>query len=92
MAYSIEHFAQELIDDDRSSFSFDEAREFASILHRSTGKIIKELKDYGFHYEGRPVAKEVRGFTANPHNRWEGNPCAGGSAWEQIFGFAGKEG
>lgn len=88
---NIEDFVAEVIDDERSSFTFEESRELAISLHISTGKIIRKLKDFGLRYEGRPIEKTIHGFTFNPNNRWAGNPCSGGSGWEEIFGF-GKDG
>ena len=80
------------MDDDRTSFTFTEADELAKTLQVSTAKVIRDLKAYGLTYCGRPNEKSVRGFTSNSHDRWSGNPCSGGSGWEQVTGFAGQEG
>jgi len=92
---SVEEFATELADDDRESFTFEEADAVAVDLQVNTAKVIRELKAYGFAYEGRPKPQKVRGFTANPHDRWYGpgsSKTHGGSGYEQINGFGGREG
>jgi hypothetical protein len=92
---SVEDFATELADDDRSSFTFEEADELAIELRVTTAKIIRELREYGFTYEGRPKERRVRGFTSNPHDRWYGPGSSrthGGSGWEQINGFNERSG
>lgn len=39
-----------------------------------------------------PVHRNFRTLHDNPHNLWAGNPCSAGSGWEQISGFAGRNG
>jgi hypothetical protein len=92
---STEDFATELVDDDRTSFTFEEADSLAEDLKVTTAKVIRDLKAYGLTYEGRLAEKRVRGFTSNPHDRWFGpgsSPTHGGSGYEQIAGFGGREG
>jgi hypothetical protein len=89
---SIEAFAELLYDEERSSYSFEEILMLSSCLRISIHKLIKELAGYGLKYKGRPREATVRGFQSNDHNRWDGNPCGGGSGYEQISGFAGRKG
>jgi hypothetical protein len=89
---SIEAFVQECMDDERTTFNHEELGELAFTLQTSRSKVRAELEAYGLTLAARPVMKSVRGFTANNHNRWDGNPCGGGSGWEQISGFAGRNG
>jgi len=94
MYRTVEELATDLVDDDRTSFTFAEADELAETLQVTTAKVIRDLKAYGLTYEGRPNEKSVRGFTSNPHDRWYGpgsSPTHGGSGWEQIAGFGGRE-
>lgn len=96
MSYSsVEDLATDIVDDDRTSFTFEEADELAETMKVTTAKVIRDLKAYGLSYEGRPVERKVRGFTSNPHDRWHGpgsSPTHGGSGWEQISGFGGRDG
>ncbi len=39
-----------------------------------------------------PSNATVRGYTANPNTRWNGNPGSGGGGGASIFGFATMEG
>ena len=89
----IETFAAELLDDDRLSFGFAEADALARELRVTTAKVIRDLQDYGFAYEGRRAAPRVRGFTSSSNDRWFGpgsSPTHGGGGGEQIAGFAGR--
>jgi len=89
---TVEELAEDIIDDGRESFTFAEADGLAETLKVTTAKVIRELKSYGLAYEGRPAEKRVRGFTTSSNDRYFGNPCAGGSGWEQVTGFAGRAG
>jgi hypothetical protein len=92
---NVEDFATELTDDDRTSFSFEEASEAADDLGLHVSQVIRELKSYGFSYEGRAKERRIRGFTTSSHDRWFGpgaSPTHGGSGWEQINGFSGQVG
>ncbi len=64
------------------------------VLARRTGilneRVRRLLISEGLNFIPPPKGYVGRGFTANDHNRWDGNPCGGGSGWEQIAGFAGR--
>lgn len=93
---SVEAFVQFLMDDERTSVTYEEAVELAEAIGQSVPTlVIRALKGYGITVGARPVAKAVRGFNSNSHDRWFGKgscPTHGGSGWEQINGFAGQEG
>lgn len=89
---NIEEFVEDLLGDDRTSFTYEEADGLGVALKCTTAKVIRELTAYGLTYEGRPKEKKVRGFTSNCHDRWQNSGCHGGSGWEQVSGFAGQEG
>lgn len=93
---SVEAFAEFLLDDERTRFSFEEAEELSEALGYSiAAPVIKALKEYGFEMIPRESERRVRGFRANSHDRWYGPgscPTHGGSGWEQIVGVGGQEG
>lgn len=93
---SVEAFVSFLLEDERVSVSFQEAEELAEALGFSCPtNVIRELRAYGVTVGERPIARAVRGFHANSHDRWSGlGSCKthGGSGWEQISGFAGQKG
>jgi hypothetical protein len=93
---AVEAFGTFLLDDDRTSFTFDEAREIAEGLGLSLPTpVVRALKDYGFTMAERQPERRVRGFTSSSNDRWFGpgsERTHGGSGWEQINGFAGDEG
>ena len=78
---SIEEFVTFLFDDDRKAFGLDDVQKLQYILRRSPGPIIAELKSYGLTYNGPTHTRTVRGFTANSHNLYAGNPMGGGSGF-----------
>lgn len=96
MSYrTVEELATDIVDDDRTSFTFAEADALAETLKVTTAKVIRDLKAYGLTYDGRQEARQVRGFNSNSHDRWSGpgsSPTHGGSGWEQINGFGGRIG
>jgi hypothetical protein len=89
---SVEAFVEFCLADESYTFTFDDVAEIAMQAQKSKSVVIRELKDYGLAYAGRPAVREVRGFTANPHNRWHNSGMHGGSGHEQISGFAGRKG
>jgi len=89
---TIESFAEELLDDDRTEFTFGEASELAGALKCHPSAVIRALKAIGFGMTARDPERQVRGFRSNSHDRWSAYPSHGGSGWEQIAGFAGDEG
>jgi len=93
---SVEAFAESLLDDERTEFTFEEATELAIALGFSVATpVIRALKEYGFRMAERQPERQVRGFHANNHDRWYGKgscPTHGGSGWEQISGFGGQTG
>lgn len=86
----IEAFAEDLLDDDREDFTFEEASELADQLGCHPSVIIRVLKEIGFGMRPRSKGSRVRGFRSNSHDRWTAYPSHGGSGWSQITGFAGK--
>lgn len=89
---SIETFVQFCMDEEEFTFTHLDLRALALNCKLSGSRVRTELEGYGLTLAERKPPKMVRGFTANNHNRWHGNPCAGGSGHEQINGFAGRNG
>ena len=89
---SVEAFVEGCMDDGVEEFDWRHLNCLALRLQRSNPGLRQELESYGLRCRPRPSPKRIRGYTDNPHDRWYGNPCGGGSGWEQIMGFAGREG
>lgn len=88
----IDEFIEDLMGDERNSFTFDEAEQVAKKTRCNTAHVIKRLQEFGLKYEGRPVPKRIRGFSANSHDRWSGpgsSPTHGGASTDVISGFSG---
>lgn len=89
-------FGEELLDNDRTSFTYEEADALAVGLGYSVPTmVIRALKAYGFEQRTREIPKRVRGFQTSSQDRYFGPGAErmhGGSGWEQITGFAGQEG
>jgi hypothetical protein len=91
---SVEAFVQYLLDDERTSASFEEAEEVAESMKVHVAVVVRALKGYGV-VVNRETEKRVRGFRTSSHDRYFGpgsSPSHGGSGWEQITGFAGQKG
>jgi hypothetical protein len=86
---SVDSFAEYLFDDDRATYS---CHELQCVWHRSNGLRLQQIKaalaEYGLTLEDRPKVRNVRGYNDNPHNRWAGNPMAGGGGGNSIIGLA----
>ncbi len=94
-AEAVDTFANELLEDDRTSFDFKEATGVADDVGIHVSTVIKLLKEHGFTYEERPVEKPVRGYKTSSNDRWIGpgsSKTHGGSGHEQIAGWAGQKG
>ena len=92
---AVRQFVQDHLDDDQTSCTFAEAEALADELKVHVSAVVHEIKVWGLLVGERAVAKRVRGVNSNSHDRWNGPgscPTAGGSGFEQINGFAGREG
>lgn len=92
---SVEAFVEYLFDDECETFDHNDLALLGEFTHKRRGDLRRELESYGFKLAKRESEKSVRGFSANPHDRWYGpGSCRthGGSGWEQINGFGGEEG
>ena len=87
---SVEAFAEYLLDDDRTSYSFQELSQLSYVTRQSSSKLIRALAEYGFRHQGRPHVTEVRGFLS-PSDRWLDCPTYATTGNDQILGFAGPE-
>lgn len=88
--------AEEILDNERTTFTFEEAETLALELgYALATPVIRALKALGLGMEERLPVKACRTFHSNSHDRWSGKgscPTHGGSGWQQIAGFAGDEG
>jgi len=92
---SVEAFVEAAIEDDEFSFDWRHLAALAWNLSRGRSLIRAELVAYGLTFNERPQVRRIRTLHDNPHDRWYGigsSPTHGGSGWEQIEGFAGREG
>ena len=90
-----ESFIEACMEDGETVFDWRHLAVLAWNLHRSRRAIKEELISYGLVFKGRPNVHRIRTIGDNPHDRWFGpgsSPTHGGSGWEQIDGFAGREG
>ena len=88
----IDSFVDFLMEEGRESFNHVDLTVLNRNLCIPVFAIRQTLEGYGLSLEKRAVVREVRTYSTNSHNRWEGNPCAGGSGSDQICGFAGRAG
>jgi hypothetical protein len=93
---SIESFGEFLLEEGRTTFTFEEACELAQALGFSLPTpAIRGLKEYGFAMVERPSERRIRTISSSSHDRWFGPGSSrshGGSGWEQVAGFAGRVG
>jgi len=90
---SVEAFVEYLMDDEVEVFTAADLQALSAATQTSIRRLRVELEGWGLSLAHRPSERRVRGFTANPHDRWHGPgscPTHGGSGWEQINGFAGQ--
>lgn len=83
---------EDLLDEGEVTVPFRTCEDIAEEVGIALASVVALFKDYGVKVEDRAVPKHVRGFKSNPNTRWSACPSHGGSGWEQISGFAGKEG
>jgi hypothetical protein len=89
---SLEEFIEYMMDDEREEYTHEELGMLAYSLRLSVPKVRVLLLDWGLRLADRPKERHIRGYTSWDHNRWAGNPCGGGTGWEQILGFSGQKG
>ena len=85
---------EELLDDDYTSVEYSEAATLAGELGVHPSYVLKVLKGCGFELH-REVPRRVRGIHTSSHDRFFGPGSVkthGGSGWEAINGFAGRQG
>jgi len=94
VAATVEAFVTELVDDDQPACSFSEAERLAEDLQVHVSVVVREIRSYGIEMT-REVPKRVRGYRTSSQDRYFGPGCSkthGGSGYEQITGFGGREG
>jgi hypothetical protein len=84
---SVETFAEWLMDNDRSEFNHCELMCLNFRTHLATVTLRQELAGYGFKLTFRPKERSFRGFKANSHDLYAGNPMCGGGGGASIYGM-----
>lgn len=87
---SVVAFAEWKIDNDDPTFTGADLQTLNRVTLESVPNIKLQLIDLGLTQAIPEKVAKVRGFTANSHDRWAGNPCAGGSGGSSIRSFAGN--
>ncbi len=88
---SVDEFAEFLADDDRTTFTHADLACLNARTNIRTADLKKALEEYGLTQARRRVEREVRGFSANSHDRWHGKgscPTHGGGGGGSIVGMA----
>ena len=86
---SIENFVEQLVDEERTTYSRAELLELAESLKLQTLQVVYQLEFYGIKPEPYKAERKVRTYSDNPHNLWS-HPdmqCGGGSGGNSIMGF-----
>lgn len=94
VALAVENFLTDLVDDDRTTCTFEEVELLGLDLQIYTTVLIREIRSYGVEVT-REIPKNVRGYRTSSHDRYFGpgsSSSYGGSGYEQITGFGGKQG
>lgn len=84
----VDTFAEFLADDDREEYTHTELQCVSYRARLSASKVRAALATYGYTLAKRREAPECRTFSSNPHNRYAGNPMAGGGGGGSIMGLA----
>lgn len=91
---SVEAFVQWLMDDERDSYTTEEAQVLGQSLRRVLPGLHAELQSWGLTHQRREVPRaKGRGFNTSSLDRWYGKGSCkthGGSGWEVISGFVGE--
>ena len=74
---SVEALAEDLLDTERTEFLHTEMACVNYRTGRTTADIRKDLEGYGFTLKVRKPGRNVRGFKANPHDRFSADPFWG---------------
>ena len=83
---SISNFVEDKEDNEEQSFSYAEACKLSGLaadqidgLKPHVSWFIRQCQAKGLTYDGREKPRTFRTISSNSHDRWSGNPCAGGS-------------
>ena len=83
----VDTLAEAVVDDDRETYTCHELQCVWFRMGIRLADVRAGLASYGLTLESRPAEREVRGFRSNCHNRYEGNPMAGGGGGGSICGM-----
>lgn len=89
LAALVAAFAEELIGNDRTEFTFQEALDLAEESGLSVATAaIRALQDWGFRMQARQPPKAVRGFQTSSNDRFYGpgsDKMHGGAAYDSMM-------
>ena len=91
---SVEAFVEFCLDDERDHFTTADMQILNRVTRTRLQDVREALEGYGLRFVPRVPQRAVRGFTANPHDRWYGpgaDRTFGGSGQDQISGWAGDK-
>ncbi len=92
---NVSGFVEFLVAEDRETFTGEELQLLNQNTHKPVYALRAELEDWGLRLAKRPLERRVRGVRTSSNDRWFGpgsSSCHGGSGYEQIVGFAGRQG
>lgn len=90
-----DRIAQELRDNEETTFTFQQAQEWARELGFNDDRpssVIVALRGRGFTMTERRPPRKFRTLSSNPHDRWQACPSHGGGGGSSISGMAGTAG
>lgn len=85
---SVIEFAEFLSDNDEIEFDHRHLLCLNVRTRLPVHEIRSTLEGYGFALKTRGKERTVRGFSANPHDRWSAYPSHGGGGGGSIVGMA----
>lgn len=91
----LDALAREIRDNDETSFTFAQAKEWSEELGYSAERpsvLIAGLKARGLTMVERLPPRKFRTLGSNPHDRWQACPSHGGGGGSSINGMAGTAG
>lgn len=92
---ALDRIAQELREDEETTFTFQQAQGWAVELGFSEERpssVIAAMRLRGFTMSERKPPRKFRTISSNPHDRWQASPTHGGAGGSSIEGLAGRAG
>lgn len=86
---SIENFVEQLLDEERETYTRAELLELSESLGLQPLQVVCSLEAFDLKPAAYQAEKKFRTYSDNPHNLWSspGMNCGGGSGGDAIMGF-----